>query len=235
MHYTYFLVDIAAFLVPFLFSFHPKINFHREYKYFFPSCLTVAFVFLAWDHFFTSRGIWRFNPDYISGINFFLLPLEEILFFICIPYACVFTYHCFKMLHPAKAAVSNKKIISMILVAALLSAGVAFFDRAYTASAFISCALLIFLLQFVFKVTWLGRFYFTYLILLIPFLIVNGILTGTGLDAPVVWYDNNENLGMRLFTIPVEDIFYGMLLIAGNVSGYELLYKKNRRINLQFQ
>lgn len=63
----------------------------------------------------------------------------------------------------------------------------------------------------------LQRFYIAFLIILIPFFIVNGILTGTGLEEPVVWYNNAENLGIRLGTIPVEDIGYAFTLLFGNV------------------
>jgi lycopene cyclase domain-containing protein len=60
-----------------------------------------------------------------------------------------------------------------------------------------------------------------YLVILLPFFIVNGILTGTGLEEPVVWYNDNENMGVRLFTIPVEDTIYGFLLIGLNITLYE--------------
>ena len=44
------------------------------------------------------------------------------------------------------------------------------------------------------------------LISLGPFLLVNGVLTGL-LDSvsPPVWYNDSENLGLRLMTIPVEE------------------------------
>ena len=60
------------------------------------------------------------------------------------------------------------------------------------------------------KVKWLKSFFRSYLIILIPFLLVNGLLTGSFLDNPIVWYSESEILGYRIFTIPVEDAFYGM-------------------------
>jgi hypothetical protein len=51
-------------------------------------------------------------------------------------------------------------------------------------------------------------------------------LTGTGLDEAVVWYDDSENLGLRLLTIPIEDIFYGMLMVGLTVSIYEVMLQR---------
>ena len=49
--------------------------------------------------------------------------------------------------------------------------------------------------------------------MLIPFFIVNGILTGSFIENEVVWYNNTENLNIRLFTIPIEDSVYAFTLI----------------------
>ncbi len=104
--------------------------------------------------------------------------------------------------------------------------GFANLERLYTSVTFISLAVFIALVQYVLRVNFMGRFYLSYAVVLIPFLIVNGILTGSYIQEEVVWYNNDENLGRRIFTIPVEDIFYGMLLILMNISFYEYFMRK---------
>ena len=46
---------------------------------------------------------------------------------------------------------------------------------------------------------------------------MNGILTGTGISEPVVWYNNAENMGIRIGTIPVEDIGYAFSMLFTNI------------------
>ena len=66
-------------------------------------------------------------------------------------------------------------------------------------------------------------FLVSYAICLIPFLIVNGFLTAI----PVVQYNDAENLGIRIYTIPFEDVFYGMLLILMNIVFYEKIKSRS--------
>jgi lycopene cyclase domain-containing protein len=98
-----------------------------------------------------------------------------------------------------------------------------FNDRLYTTITFSLFIFSLFYLQFIGKVKWLSRFYVGYLFSFLPFLIVNGVLT----SLPVVIYNNTENLGFRIGTIPVEDTFYGMLLILLNTAIYEKLKAKS--------
>ena len=108
-----------------------------------------------------------------------------------------------------------------ILAYTLVAVAFKYSNRAYTfyTSVF---TLLILLLHLVYlKKEYWSRLVFAYLVILVPFFIVNGILTGTGLEEPVVWYNDAENLGIRLLTIPIEDSIYGFLLIASNITLFE--------------
>lgn len=226
MKWLYFAINIFTVIIPFVFSFHPKLNFYKNFKPFFLANSIVALIFICWDVFFTKLGVWGFNPEYISGYYLFNLPLEEILFFICIPFSCVFTYHCLCLFFRMEWKIETTNIVCILLILFLVLTGIFNSSRLYTSITFISIALALIIFQFYFKVNWLGKLLNIYPVLLIPFFIVNGALTGTGLAQPVVWYNNAENLGIRLLTIPVEDIFYGFELILLNVFFYEYFLRK---------
>ena len=92
---TYFQVLASCIIIPLIFSFHNQIQFHKKWSEFFKANIIVTIPFLIWDELFTRSGIWGFNEEHLAGIYLFNLPIEEILFFIIIPYCCVFTYEVF--------------------------------------------------------------------------------------------------------------------------------------------
>ncbi len=226
-HYTYLAVDFFCIIFPFLFSFIPRFNFIWEWRYFMLPCLLTGLFFIVWDILFTYLGVWGFNPSYVLGYFWYGLPLEEYLFFICIPYACVFTYHCIGLFFSFSAA-RHTHIIKWVFIGLLALTGVMFLPRLYTSVTFILLSLFIAFLSYK-KVNYLPRFFFCYLLILIPFFISNGILTGSILQRTVVMYSRHHNLGIRMFTIPFEDAFYGMLLLMMNVAGYEYLKGRSLR------
>lgn len=212
----YLILNIASLIVPLLFSFGNRMKYFKRWKAVFLSIITTAIFFIMWDIIFTKMGVWSFNLRYHSGIELFQLPIEEWLFFICIPYASIFIHFAFQYFCP-NVLLSNRvvKAIYWVLMIVLLPTIVFNYDKWYTLVNY-SCLVLI-LSYAVFKVpNILNSFFITFLIVLIPFSVVNGILTGSFIDEPVVYYNNNENLGIRLGTIPIEDIGYAfsMLLMS---------------------
>ena len=224
--FVYLAIDFFSIIFPFIFSFYPKHNFSKKWRYLWLAILIPAVFFIVWDEWFTQIGIWGFTPRYLTGINLGSLPLEEILFFICIPYACVFTYEAVNYLMAWRLNEKYTNLITDLLMFAMLLAGGINIERWYTSVTFILLAIFLALHRWVWKTNYLGKFYVAFLFILIPFFITNGILTGTGIEEQVVWYNDAENLGIRMGTIPIEDTFYGMLLLMMNVSIFEYLQKK---------
>lgn len=227
MKSLYLLVDFFTIIVPFLFSFHPKIQFYKTWKQFFLASLIVAVVFIIWDSIFTFLNVWSFNPRYITGIYFLQLPIEEILFFICIPFSCVFTFFCLDKFFNLQWSDKSESSFVIILFVILATTGLVFGGRLYTSVTFITTSFVVVFLKFIFRVKWLGKAISVYAILLVPFLIVNGILTGSGLSEPVVIYNKTEIMNIRLFTIPVEDVFYGLELFLLNLALYQYFIKRS--------
>lgn len=223
--YTYLLVDLGCIFVPFIASFHPKTNFYRYWKFYLFPCITVAAFFIVWDALFTHIGVWQFNSRYLMGIYLYNLPLEEMLFFIAIPYACVFTYFCVSKFISLPRFSRYVKAIQITLISALLLLALFNIQRYYTASTFIMLSGLL-LILYKSKVRYMPHFLVSFLIIVLPFLISNGILTGAFTDEPVVIYNDAHNLGVRIGTIPVEDTFYAMLMLLMNVAGFEYMMSR---------
>ncbi|MCF0073832.1 lycopene cyclase domain-containing protein [Dyadobacter sp. CY261] len=226
MSLLYLLVDLGAIAVPLLASFHPKIRLDRQWKALWLAILLSAVPFIIWDSYFTKIGVWGFTPQYLTGIGLFGLPIEEVLFFICIPYACMFTYYCFRLWKGPELYLRAENAVTWIFLILCIVLGLLGTGRYYTASTATALGAFLVYLKWQYKPKWLGLFYYSHQFLLLPFLIVNGILTGTGPEKPVVWYNNAENLGVRMLTIPVEDIFYGMLLLLLNALLFEYFLQK---------
>ncbi len=185
-----------------------------------------ALVYIIWDLYFTRLGVWSFNENYITGVKLYGLPFEEMLFFFVVPYCCVFIYACIRAYFPNLVNKKSSDWLLKILATALLITGIIYFDKYYTGWTFIFTGgfiLLIYMFRPFFKTFDAISFVVSYAICLIPFLIVNGFLTAI----PVVQYNDAENLGIRIYTIPFEDAFYGMLLILMNIAFYEKLKSRN--------
>lgn len=225
-NYTYLLVLIISFAGPFALSFDKKVAFYKNWKRLVPAILLPAALYITWDIYFTSIGVWGFNETYILGATFFQLPVEEVLFFFVIPYCCVFIYECLRTYFPGIRNMGTGDRVLKLLGIILLITGLSFYDKLYTSWTFFFCAAfiaVIYLFRKFFRHFHPTYFLVSYVLIVIPFLIVNGILTAI----PIVWYNDAENMGLRIYTIPFEDLFYGMLLVMMNISIYEKL-KGNR-------
>lgn len=219
--YYYLGLDILSIAFPLLASFERRINFRSRWPGLFTGIAVMAVVFLVWDAIFTAHGVWSFNPRYLIGVYFIGLPIEEWLFFIAIPYSCTFLYEVMRLFVRNDVLGKAARPISLTLIVLLTVIGLFHLDRWYTTVTFFSTAAFLALHVFVLKSTYLGRFYIGYAVSLIPFFIVNGILTGWLLPEPIVRYNDAENLGIRMNTIPVEDSMYLLFFLLLTITFYE--------------
>ncbi|HOY09081.1 MAG TPA: lycopene cyclase domain-containing protein [Candidatus Omnitrophota bacterium] len=77
---------------PLILSFYPPLRFYQHKRALMLTLGLIVLIFGAWDVLATRRGHWYFNPEGIAGAWFLNLPVEEWLFFIVIPFCCLFTW-----------------------------------------------------------------------------------------------------------------------------------------------
>jgi len=224
MKFAYLLILTFTLSYPLFKSFERKIQFYKKWNSLFPAIIISAVLFIIWDIWFTKIGVWKFNPEYVVGWFIGGLPIEEWLFFLITPFSCVFIHEVLNYFVKKDVFASSVKYINTILAFSLITIAVINHHRIYTLIDFslLGCFLLIH--QYVLKSIYLNRFYLTWLICIVPFLVVNGFITGL----PIVIYDNLHNLNIRIYTIPIEDLFYGMLNILLVITIYEYLKQRKK-------
>ncbi len=215
-HYTYLLLNLATLFFPLVLSFDKKVAYYKKWPQLVWGIGITGAFFIVWDMLKTYCGVWSFNPDYLLGIHIGNLPIEEWLFFVTVPYACVFIYESLNAYLPDYLAKPSKYIAPIVIIILLILAAFNY-TRIYTFITFTFTAAFLGIYIKVFKNRLGGRFWMAYVVHLIPFFIINGFLTAL----PVVIYNDAENLGIRLYTIPIEDTIYSMLLLLMNVGIYE--------------
>lgn len=225
MRYTYLLLNLFTIIIPLACSFEEKLHFYRKWKYYLPGSFITAFLFLVWDYFKAKHGVWSFNDDYILGIRFAGLPLEEYLFFITVPYSCTFIYETVSYFIRRRIFPDSSRYVLWLLSAMAFAGASLVTDRIYTFSVLLIISFILPLSTIYLKGEKLDHFLQMYLISLVPMAIVNGFLTAL----PVVIYDNTQNLGMRVGSIPVEDFIYSAILLLMNIALYERARQRYER------
>lgn len=227
----YLIILIFSLAGPLALSFEKNLRLYRRWKYLLPAILITMFIFVTWDIIFTHMGIWFFNPIYNSGIYINKLPLEEYLFFIVIPYACAFSFYAVQFHFPKfKLNEHLTKVITYVLVIVSIIMSLLYSDFTYTFIVFLVLPAIL-LLSYYFAREVVQYYLAIYPILLIPFFIINGILTGTGIEQAVFDYNPQAILGIRVFSIPVEDMFYNFSLLLSPLvltHIFEMRFKKTK-------
>lgn len=218
---TYWKAHAFTFIPVFFLSFDPRVNFYKLWPKLVPSILAVGVFFVVWDICKTALGVWGFNTDRITGylLN---LPHEEYVFFFTIPYACLFIHEVTRYYGFTRWFSRLDRPISWTIAIVFWLVGIASWGKVYTCTTFLWAAgfQTWHLLRYP-QCAYRPHFYVSFLFALLPFWIVDTALTGGFTTSPVVVYNPDEFLGIRLPSIPLEDFIYGYLLLFMVTALYE--------------
>lgn len=225
MKYEYLIFNIIVISGPLFFGSLKRFYFLNYLPKAIPSIIIAAIPFIIWDISVTNRH-WFFADEYTIGFQIFHLPIEEIMFFFTVPFACLFTWEMVKK-HPIPFKVLEMSISKNLIniFSALLfvfSIVTYFYGKEYT-----TLAGLLFVASVLIDKIWgasiLTNKKFLFFFILVSFFtfVFNGYLTWL----PIVTYDEIYQLDFRIFTIPIEDFFFGyaLLIIATTIFEKKLM------------
>jgi lycopene cyclase domain-containing protein len=215
---------------PFALSFDKKVAFYKQWKALSIGILVNAVLFIVWDIWFTKKQIWGFNPAYTSSIKFWGLPIEELSFFIVVPYASVFIYACLKAY--LKRGIQQQLVswFNYIGMFMCLVAMVVFAHKTYTLVNTSIAFMLLAAHQFWLKKAYMTYFWIAYFVHLLPFVIINGVLTGAVTPNPIVWYSSDHIIGLRFVSIPIEDFIYALSCLLLPITIMEAILVRQKQI-----
>ncbi|MEJ2636724.1 MAG: lycopene cyclase domain-containing protein [Calditrichia bacterium] len=217
MKFEYLIYNLVIIAGPLALSFEKGVHYISRWKYFLPAIVVVLIPFIIWDSLVTGKH-WWFNENYTLDFRLAGLPLEEWLFFITVPFACLFVWEIIraKSRNPVRLKLSP---IQWLLIAGFIPGIFFLFDgRQYTGITLFALGITA-LLDMLLKTDILLRpRTYLYLAIITAFILIfNGFLTAR----PVVLYNNAFQLSFHIFTIPIEDFGYGYSLILLNTILYD--------------
>ena len=232
MFQYYLTLDILILIFPLVFSFKWVFPYYKYYKPLFTSIIIVGGVYILWDILVISIGDWWFNHEYLVDFGFTLggIPIEEALFFVVVPYSCIFIYENLQYFFKDTKIWFNKWIYYAVAIFLVIIAGI-YYHQEYTMLALLSVSTF-----FIIAATWFpdllqSRNYWTYILLsFVAFLIFNYLLT----SIPIVLYNPNAIWGGtveqiwfgRFITIPFEDFFYNYSMLSFYLLVYRFFKKR---------
>jgi len=223
MKYEYLIFNFLVVLVPIIYSFEKRLFFISKWRFVCPALLISLPPYIIWDIIVTGEH-WHFNPKYTLDFQIARLPIGEWLFFLTIPFACLFIWEVIGTYRQDQ--IQPKLGLVRSILGLCLPIGILVFNhgKQYTGLVLIFLSTVA-AIDHQLKTNLFARTqtYIYILVIATLILLFNGYLTAR----PVVLYGEPYQTGVLIFTIPIEDFGYGFSLILLNTIFYEKLKEGN--------
>lgn len=205
--HVYTLIAVAVFAGPLALSFDSKVHFWTHWPATLGALALTGVLFLFWDAVAVLRGDWKFPEKWTGRWRFLGLPLGELLFFVAVPYACLFVFEVLRTYVPSTVLIGVPA--SFLYSGALVFVLAAWIFRRHGYTVLALASVTVFLTTLALTRPSLAgdsTFLWWLAVCFVAFVIVNGIYTAL----PTIRYNETAIWGLRIGTIPLEDFFYNL-------------------------
>jgi len=88
----YLAILISVFLISMILKLKYKIQLFKSAKEGLLMAITLLIIGVLWDSYAILRGYWSFEEEFFVGIDIGVMPLEEYLFMLIIPFLVLVLY-----------------------------------------------------------------------------------------------------------------------------------------------
>lgn len=113
----YLLFNLLVIAAPFLLSIPTTTEIIPETLPALLALLPAVSLFTVWDHLVTG-WFWVFNPRHLIGLRIGRLPIEEILFFLTVPYASLYLWTNLEVITPHLPSLPRSFPLLLMLLSA---------------------------------------------------------------------------------------------------------------------
>lgn len=180
MNYTYLLVSMVLLLLSLFLFFNRRTKPLGGWKPALPAAMILSVLFIVASHLLQLSGFLTFDPRFVTGLHLGILPLEEWLFCILMPFTGLGIYSFLNLAFPGNGLQKFSLTVSNLLIG-LCTAMLFFAYRAgniYSIVFDVSLVLLLIYIEYFNKLRFMYRFYRAYLVYMILIFPVYFIITG---------------------------------------------------------
>lgn len=203
----YALFNLVVFAEPLIFTLVFMPWFWRQWQVVLGVFVFVALPWLWLDTISFARGWWNYNEAFIFGPRLFNLPLEEVCFFVSVPFAAMVVWALINYKVPGTVKKGRARLgLAFIAAAALIFVAVFFRERTVVEVLLLLATVSILWFS---PIIYTRAFWWWNLTSLGLLLLFQTVLAGM----PVFLYNDTFASGIRVGTIPLEDFLYNFSLL----------------------
>ena len=217
--HTYSLIALAVLAGPLAASFEPPVHFWKHWPSVAAALALSGALYLFWDALVVRRGDWKFNSRFTGTFRLFGLPAGEYLFFVAVPYACLFLFEVVRTFSGATVWWPSEAADLLVTALAFAAAAWMLRSRSYTTLALTSVAAFLTTLALTNPgLAGHSEFWIWFGLCFVGFILVDGAYT----TLPTIWYNPLAVTGLRIGPIPIEDFFYNFSYLGLTLCFYLL-------------